>query len=213
MSAAVSEFNPAESEKKPETLLAVLFGIAAIATAFSSYQASQLSGDVISGYNEGIRKANEVSQLNSEGTQILSGDKALFLEYMKTTQGSTKDPNMTAYIKGQLMRPELEAGVDWWSNTKGSGLDPFVERNPKYEVAQFAEADALNEEVEEHFSTAAELDEEGAKFDLITVLLAVTLFFLGLSTVMRKKGTRTGLLAIGALALSLSIGALLILLI
>ena len=72
MSAAVSESSPAETEKKPETLLAILFGIAAIATAFSSFQASQLSGDVSSGYNEGIRKANESSQLNLEGNQVLA---------------------------------------------------------------------------------------------------------------------------------------------
>ena len=209
MSAAVSESIPVEPEKKPETLLAILFGIAAIATAFSSFQASKLSGDVIAGYNEGIRKANEVSQLNSEGNQVVAVDQSLFFEWSNADE--LGQDAYAQFIYEDLMNGELREAIDWWANSPAS--TPFTEKNTEYDVAQFTEAEALNEEVDEHFATAAKLDEEGEKFDLITVLLAVTLFFLGLSTVMRKRATRSGVLAIGATALAISIGALLILMI
>ncbi len=207
MSADVLEVSRAEGEKKPETLLAVLFGIAAIATAFSSFQASQLDGDVISAYNEGIRKANQVSQLNTEGNQVLVADQALFLEWFKTKSGSGTEN----YIYNDVMRPELQAAVKWWNFAEATGPTPFTEKNPHYGVEQYDEAQTLNEEVDGHFATAAKLDKESARFDLITVLLAVTLFFLGLSTVMRKQSTRTGLLSIGAITLTVSVGALVVL--
>ena len=94
---------------------------------------------------------------------------------------------------------------------QGLGATPFTDRNPDYEVEEYAKAEVLNEEVDAHFAAAADADDEGTRFDLITVLLAVTLFFLGLSTVMRKKSTRTGLVAIGAVGLAVSLVALLFL--
>ena len=199
----------ASKAKNRDIVLGVLLGLAAIATTFAAYKASQISDEVISNYNQGIRKVDEASQLWTEGNQFRAEDQAVFLEWMKAVQ--TDDIVFADYIQNNLMSVELLAGLEWW-NEQPDVSTPFTEENPDYRLLQFDDARALDEEVEEHFNAAADADAESDNFEFVTVLLAIVLFFLGIAGVTARRRLQTGFLAAGGLLLVASLvmlGALL----
>jgi hypothetical protein len=146
-----------EQTDKVEVLLAILLGIAAVATAFAAFKASLIGDEVISNYNQGIRKVDEASQLYNEGNQYLAQDQAVFLEYVKAAQ--VGDTELADYIRETLMSEELYNGLGWWE-ASADATTPFVPENPDYYLPQFDQAIALDEEVDEHFTAAADADEE-----------------------------------------------------
>lgn len=198
------------SYSKSEVLLAALLGIAAIATAFAAFKASLVGDEVISNYNQGIRKVDEASQLYNEGNQYQAQDQQVFLEWIKAIQ--VGDVDLADYIQQNLMSQELLAGLEWWEQSPDAPT-PFVPENPDYFLVQYDEAVALDEEVDAHFAAAAEADDENDQFELVTVLLAIVLFFLGLAGVIKRKGLQNGLMAVGALGLVGSLALLVMLLV
>ena len=104
-----------------------------------------------------------------------------------------------------LMRPELQAAVDWW-NTTDEAVTPFdeVEGNPYYaEGAQASldEANRLQAEADAQVEQAADLDAKGDQFDLATGVLALTLFFGGIGTLFKSRKVATAMIAIAAVGL------------
>jgi hypothetical protein len=191
-----------ETTDRVEVLLAVLLGIAAVATAFAAFKASLIGDEVISNYNQGIRKVDEASQLYNEGNQYLAQDQAVFLEYVKANQ--VGDTDLADYIRETLMSEELYNGIGWWEETPDA-TTPFVPENPDYYLPQFDQAIALDEEVDEHFTLAADADEESDRFEFATVLLAAVLFFLGMASVVRSSRQRRTFLVMGAVVLLASL--------
>ncbi len=192
----------AESKQRNlDTILAVLLGIAAIATAFSAYKASLIGDEVISNYNQGIRKVDEASQLYNAGNQFLAEDQAVFLEWIKAVQ--TDDIELADYIQTNLMSGDLSIAVDWWAENSDEAT-PFID-NPEYNLVQYDDAAALDAEVEEHFAAASKADEESDRFEFVTVLLAVALFFLGLASVVKRSQLQFGVLVGGGVLLAASL--------
>lgn len=183
-------------------MLGVLLGLAAIVTTFAAYKASLISDEVISNYNQGIRKVDEASQLWTEGNQFRAEDQAVFLEWMKAVQ--TDDIVFADYIQNNLMSVGLLAGLEWW-NEHTEVSTPFTEENPDYRLLQFDDARALDEEVEKHFNAAADADAASDSYEFVTVLMAIVLFFLGIAGVTARRRLQTGFLATGAVLFAASL--------
>ena len=99
------------------------------------------------------------------------------------------------------MRRAMAEALDWWEG-QDEALNPMedVKGNP-YEVADFEEAAALEEEADDLFAAAVRDDNIGDKFELSTVLFALTLFFGGISTVFRRAAVSRALLGVAAVTL------------
>ena len=187
-----------------ELAIAVLLGIAAVITAFAAFQADSRGGDATVEYNLGIRSADAASQAYTEGTQQLVQDQALFLEYAKAA--NSDDTDLALYLRESLFSEELEAGVVWWEEQPGDeATSPFVEENPDYTIVGYETGDQLEAETEQHFTDAARLDEEAGEYTLITVILAVALFLLGITAAIKVFAIKVGMVAVGG---GITLGAL-----
>jgi hypothetical protein len=185
------------STSRTEVFVAVLLGVAAVVTAWSSFQSSQLSGRVQANYSEGIRIADEASQAYNTAVANDIRDRSLFLEFAKAAQAD--DEATAQYVLQTLMSPELAAAVEWWSEQPDeSGPDsPFVEENPAWSNEDFETAQKLDVEAQERFDEAKRVGGEADDFERLSVILALALFFLGVAGLSRQHRVMLGLAACG----------------
>ena len=158
------------------SLLAAIFPAWRTLTAFSAYQAALEDGDSLTAFTESTAALGEANHLYGVANQVQVGDRQLFVEFATTAQDPDAPPRAAAYIR-TLMRPEMVEALDWWLDNDES-LTPFddLPGNP-YEVAELDQADVRAAAAQAAYDRAIENDEVGDRFDLVTVLFALTLFF------------------------------------
>jgi metal-dependent amidase/aminoacylase/carboxypeptidase family protein len=186
------------STSRIEVIVAVLLGVAAVVTAWSSFQSGQLSGRVQSNYSQGIRIADEASQAYNTAVANDIRDRSLFLEFAKAAEAD--DEATAQYVLQTLMSPELAAAVEWWSEQPDeSGFDsPFVDENPAWSNEALETAQALDAEAQSRFDEAKRIGGEADDFERLSVVLALALFFLGIAGLSRQRRVMLGLAACGS---------------
>lgn len=188
-------------EARFEVLIAALLGLAAALTAFAGYQASLLDGETLKSFQEANRTVSDANTFYTQGNQVSAEDHTLFAEYAKAN--FAKNDDLAEYLE-TLMRPELVAAIRWWedpANEANAGETPFGDENPKYEVSDFAEAEELTATTDKLFAKAAVDDDRGDQYTLVTVILALSLFLLGIAGVARQSRLRVGMVIIGTVVL------------
>lgn len=198
---------PVPAEDRPEStgeswlsiVAAILLGVAATLTAFSAYQSGLRDGEVLDGYNKSSTALNDANYYYNQVTQTFAADQALFVQFATVAQ--TGPLSAADYIT-TLMRPELLEAVEWWQADKDA-ITPFDddEENP-YFIAEIAEAERLTAESEQAYDDATAAGDIGDKFELATVLLALTLFFAGIATLFRRRLVAVSLLGVSVVALA-----------
>jgi hypothetical protein len=186
---------------RTEIVIAILLGIAAILAAWSTFQSSQLSAAVTAAYSEGIRLSDTASQAFDDASATDIADEALFLEFAKAS--SSGDEASADCICGSLMSDDLAAAVDWWfeqPESAGCGT-PFVEDNPNRSTAADDEAAAIDADAQAKFDEATTKDGLGGDFDVLSIIIAISLFLFGVASLVRQERIKIGLGAIGAVIL------------
>jgi hypothetical protein len=186
---------------RTEIVIAILLGIAAILTAWSTFQSAQLGGAVTTAYSEGIRLSDTASQAFNDASATDIADEALFLEFAKASNAG--DEATADYIYSSLMSEDLAAAVDWWleqPDSAGYGT-PFVEENPAWSTAAYDDAAAIDEEAQAKFDEATKKDGVGSEFDVLSIIIAMSLFLFGVASLVRQQRIKIGLGAIGAVIL------------
>jgi hypothetical protein len=194
--------------------IAALLGIAAIATAWAAYQSSLFGGDEAEAFNasavhtgEAAVKTDQASQAWTNGDQAYIHDQQLFLEYVKAAQ--LDDTGLAQYLRESLMSPELIAAIGWWEQQPDDGpQSPFDDSNPEYVNASYDTAAGLDDEAQALLAQATAANQEanklgdiGDKYDFATVILASSLFILGIGGVFRQLPIKLGMGALGAVLL------------
>ena len=184
-------------EERLELLVAILLGLAAVATAWAAFQASQWDGEEVRAYTDANLALSDANFFYNAGTQLAIQDELLFVDYVTAIQA--EDTDLAAYLRESLMRPELVAAIGWWEEQPDDVTTPFVEGNPEYSNASYAEADALTERVDASYAAGQAANGNGDAFNLVTVLLAASLFVLGISGSFRVTTMRFAAIGIGGL--------------
>ena len=184
-----------------ELLVTVLLVVAALATSWSSYQATRWNGEqaAAAGRTNGIRiQAARSDGLARSQTQV---DVATFIAWADADQrGETKVADF--YV--QRFRPEFRTAYDAWL-----ALDPFTSPDTpptpfameEYQVAAKSEAERLDAAAE---SSAADVRlniQRSSNYVLTIVLYAVVLFFAGMSTRLSDPRLRWAMTIAGCLVL------------
>lgn len=186
---------------RTEIVIAILLGIAAILTAWSTYQSSQLSAAVTAAYSEGIRLSDAASQAFNDASATDIADEALFLEFAKASNAG--DEATADYIYSSLMSEDLAAAVDWWleqPESAGYGT-PLVEDNPNWSTVAYDDAAAIDADAQAKFDEATTKDSLGGDFDVLSIIIAISLFLFGVASLVRQERIKIGLGAIGAVVL------------
>lgn len=191
---------PAEpADNKLQIIAALLLGLAATLTALAAYNASLKDGEVLESYTQSTRTLNDANAFYAQGNTTAAQDQQLFVAYASATQQNQAD--LSEYLK-TLMREDLAKAVDWWQNSDDA-ITPFdedAEDNP-YKVDDFQTASDLEDDAKKFYAQGEKAGATGDKYGLATVLLALTLFFGGISTLFSRRKVAATLLGIGAVTL------------
>ena len=177
----------------------VLLAFAAVATAWSSYQANRWNGEQAktSGMVNKTRiEAARASGLANAQQQV---DVATFMSWVDAYARGETDL-VTFY--GKRFRPEFKPAFNAWIatkplKTKGAPLTPFA--MPQYRLAARAEADRLDQTAEVLAAEVRQDIQRSSNYVLGVVLFAVALFFAGMSTKLPSAGPRKAMLVVGCL--------------
>jgi len=182
-----------------ELFSTVLLASAAVATAWSSYQATRWNGEQTkaSSRTNAIRiEAARAQGLSEAEKQV---DVATFTQWIDAyARGETELADF--YFK--RFRAEFKPAVDAWVATKplknpGAPLTPFA--MPEYRLAAEEEAARLDAEAEASSATVRRNIQRASNYVLAVVLFAVSLFFAGMSTKLKQPRLRWLTLTVGCL--------------
>jgi len=177
----------------------VLLALAAVATAWSSYQATRWNGEqakTSGSVNKTRIEAARASDLANAQQQV---DVATFMQWVDSyARGDTKLVNFYRERFREEFRPAFNAWVATKPlKTEGAPLTPFA--MPQYRLAAKAEAGRLDQMAEELAAEVRRDIQRASNYVLGVVLFAVALFFAGMSTKLTAPGLRITLVAIGCL--------------
>jgi hypothetical protein len=182
-----------------ELLSTLLLAVAAVATAWSSYQATRWNGEQAKTGSRvtavRIDAASAAGRANFE-TQV---DVTTFTQWIDAF-ASGDEELATFYF--ERFRPEFEPAVDAWIATRprtnpNAPRTPFA--MPQYRLASRAEAERLDAEAEVLSAQVRTDIQRASNYVLGVVLFAVSLFFAGVSTKLTVRRLREAALAIGCL--------------
>ena len=205
MSDTINSESKTSFKDRVEQIIAVMLGLAAIITAWTAFQSSQLGDKVQESFSEGIRSSDQASQEYNTAIATDNQDQAIFLEYAKALVA--EDEVTATYIQESLMSPELAAAVEWWiEQPDDTGPDsPFVEENPNWDDSSWNTAADLDVEAQQYFDSARQADADGDEFDLLEVIVTLSLFLFGVASLVRQQKIQVGLAAVGGVILMYSI--------
>jgi hypothetical protein len=184
--------------RRVEVFATILLALAAVATAWSSYQASRWNG-------EQAKQTSTTNKLRFAATRAQGLSEA-----QKQADLATFTEWVDAYLLGRTelrdfyfkrFRKEFKPAVVAWIATRPlknpeAPLSPFV--MPQYRLA--AEADAKQLDAEANVSSALKdvYIQRSTDYVLAVVLFAAALFFAGISTKVPALRQKEALLVIGA---------------
>lgn len=180
-----------------ELVSTVLLAVAAVATAWSSYQATRWNGEQTkaSSRTNAVRiEAARAQGLAEAQTQV---DVATFTQWV---DAYAQDESELADFYFRRFRDEFQPAVHAWVATRplknpDAPLTPFA--MPQYRLAAAAEAKRLDAEAERSAATVRLDIQRASNYVLGVVLFAVSLFFAGMSTKLAAPRLRQVTVALG----------------
>lgn len=185
-----------------EVVATLLLAFAAVATAWSGYQAARWNGEATkaSGRVNALRIEAARSQGLAEGqTQV---DIAMYFQWVDAEM--TGDSELASFYEDRF-RPEFRPAFDAWLATAAVGDSDAPGTPFALDEYRLAAADAAAELDAGAEATAAIVQrnvQRSTNYVLGVVLFSVALFFAGISTKMTGAGPRLVLLACGCVVFS-----------
>lgn len=180
-----------------EVAATVLLSVAAVATAWSSYQATRWNGEqakAAAGANAARIGAARAQGLSQAQTQV---DVATFTQWVNAY---AREETTLAEFYFRRFRDEFKPAVNAWVATKPlrnakAPLTPFA--MPQYRLAAAAEAERLDAKAAAAAGAALVDIQRASNYVLCVVLFAVSLFFAGIGTKLTAPRLKVFTLAVG----------------
>jgi hypothetical protein len=184
-----------------ELVATVLIVLAALATSWSSYQATRWNGEqaAAAGRTNAIRiEASRAQGLSEAQSQV---DVATFIAWADADQRGDRD---LARFYTDRFRDEFEPAFDAWLAT-----DPLTDADApptpfamdEYQLASRTQAEELDARAEASAAEVRENIQRSSNYVLTVVLYAVVLFFAGMSTRVSSRRLRSVLTLAGCVVL------------
>ncbi|MGY1814601.1 DUF4337 family protein [Blastococcus sp. SYSU D00820] len=192
--------------RRMELVAAVLLGLAAVATAWSAYWSAIYGGNAIQGYAQANTLTSQAADIYGDATGQFNYDRTLFLQYAQALIAG--QPQVADALRDNYFSENLEETVQWYDTTGDEVTDPFdADAGSPYALPEWAEGNELSEQADATYQQAVADDDQGDKFDLSTVFLALSLFFGGIATVFRRRLPQYATLTVGGAGLVIGVGA------
>jgi hypothetical protein len=189
----------AESRRqhRVELLATILLAVAAVATAWSTYQSTQWRGEQALQAIKASAARIQSSSASTRAGQLTQIDIATFIQWVDASVAGKQD---LARFYRRRFRHEFEPAFNAWLATHPrtnpqAPLTPFA--LPQYRVSEAVTSTRLNAVAGLHADAAEAANRRAENYVLAVVLLASALFFAGISTKLHSLRQREALLAIG----------------
>jgi hypothetical protein len=187
-------------EEVIEILEVVLLALAAIATAWSGYQAAKGDGQQSILYSDASVDRVQANTAATLGQQRLAADGAMFSAWLEAR--ADNNPELQAMLVRRFS-PEYRTAFAAWLDT-----DPFTNPDappgpgylPEYQNPQMERANELNEKAVTLEKAGTEARHSAEEYVRATVLFALVLFLVAVGQRFRLRGVRIATIAM-ALAL------------
>ena len=185
------------AERRLELAATVLLALAAVATAWASYQSSRWHGKQAEAQSASIGARVESSKAAATANRQAQIDVAIFTQWVDAY--ATGETELADFYRKRF-REEFEPAFEAWVATKplrnvDAPLSPFA--MPEYRLAATKEAERL-EGVATEASHRVRIDIQRAdNYVLAVVLFASSLFFAGISTKLHSQRSQVAILALG----------------
>jgi len=184
-----------------EVVSTVVLAMAAVAIAWSGYQASRWTGEQAKAFsraNAARVESTRWSNLANSQTEI---DVATFTQWVNSY---ARNETQLADFYRKRFRKEFKPAVEAWIATRplknpDAPLTPFA--TPQYRLAASAEAERLEAKAGAEAAVATRNIQRATNYVLGVVLFSTALFFGGISTRIGNPWTRAVILGIGCLVL------------
>ena len=187
----------ARSHDRLEVVATLLLAVAAVATAWASYQATRWNAEQAKAGSRTNALRVEAARAASLADSQTEVDVATFIQWVDAE--ATGDTSLQQFYV-ERFRPEFKPAFEAWLAT-----DPFT--NPdapptpfamdEYHPEQRAKAEQLDREAAASAATVNRNIQRASNYVLCVVLFAVSLFFAGMSTRLHRTGLRQITLVLG----------------
>jgi hypothetical protein len=180
-----------------EVASTVLLALAAVATAWCSYQATRWNGEQVKASSRTNALRIEAARAQGRAQALTQVDVATFTEWV---DAYAHRETRLARFYFRRFRSEFKPAVTAWLATRPlrnpkAPLTPFA--MPQYRLAATAEADRLDAESEASAAIVRRYIQRASNYVLGVVLFAVALFFAGMSAKLAGRAVRLATLALG----------------
>jgi hypothetical protein len=189
-----------------DLLVAVLLGLSVMAIAWGAYQAELKGKDADHFFNRSDETLGTAHKLELQGDQEVATYEQLFLELERDrAEGRVK---AVAYLRRRLITPDLMGAIRWWEQQPAVTRppSPFVNANPSYHNVYYDRGGRLEGLAASYLDKAHRAEERMIDYTIVSVILTVGLFLLGISTQIVVLPLRIALVVFGALVLLGSVG-------
>jgi len=180
-----------------ELVAALLLALAAISTAWATYQSSVWRGKQAKAQSASIATRVESTREASVANRQVQVDVALFIQWVNAF--ARGEGELTTFYRNRF-RDEFVPAFEAWVATRPSE-NPKAPRSPfelpEYRLAANEEAEALEQQAADFGLVVAQDVERADSYMLAVVLFAIALFFAALSTRLTSRDLQLALVAMG----------------
>jgi hypothetical protein len=184
-----------------EVVSAVLLSVAALAIAWSGYQASRWTGEQAKAFSRANAARVESTRWSNLANSQSEIDVATFTQWVDSY--ARKETELADFYRKRF-RKEFKPAVEAWIASRplknpDAPLTPFA--TPQYRLAARAESERLETKAAAEAAVASRNIQRATNYVLGVVLFSSALFFGGISSRIGNPRTRAVILGIGCLVL------------
>jgi hypothetical protein len=199
----VNEKTTTLGERLVEIVAVLLLGIATVGTAWCGYQSSQWNGQQSDLARESSDARVEASRLFGLATQKVAYDANIVAQYAQAVvQGNDA---LAQFYRKNLVRPPFLPLLDQWQAEIAAGGSPTsLFQDQSYLDAQFGDYQKAIDQSEALTAQSQQASVTSNDYVITTILLAIALFFAGVTSSFRYQPARIFLvlLALGTVAVA-----------
>jgi hypothetical protein len=184
-------------DHRVELAATVLLAMAAVATAWATYQSSRWHGKQAKAQSASIAARVESTRAANVANRQAQIDVALFTQWI---DAYARNETELADFYRRRFRDEFQPAFNAWVATKPrknpkAPLSPFA--MPQYKLAASVQADSLEAKAGSYSDLVGRYIQRADNYTLAVVLFAASLFFAGISTRLHGRGSKAAIVAVG----------------
>ena len=190
-----------------QLLVVILLGIVSVATAYTSFQAALYGGMQAAAYSKGGAAQTEAESLYLEANQQYIQDAQILTRLTELSiDMESSDPVLADAASAKFdtllftaVSEDLQAAIDWSVVENDANPDTYVspQESDDYNAALFGAWADLDDESLALLTDGDTYNAHGDRLTLNTVLMAITLFLLGIAAVLRNRRAQWILIGVG----------------